>query len=115
MAQTIVNACGAKVGGARTILRQLVRHIPGPGYVVACPNTSELRPLCPSAEFVEVQTNGLSSLRFTLFGAAKLGRVKGCNTIVSLMNFNVLSTRFDRLTYFHQLKAVGGTGIEEWL
>lgn len=115
MRTVLVNACGAKVGGARTILRQLVRHIPGPGYVVACPNPDELRPLCPSVEFVEVQTNGFASFCFTLFGAAKLARVKGCNTIVSLMNFNVLDTRLHRITYFHQLKAIDGTGPKERL
>ena len=115
MAIALVNASGAKIGGARTILRQLLRNIPSAGYVVACPNPDELRPLCPSAEFVDVQTNGPASLLFTLFGAAKLARIKGCSTIVSLMNFNVLGTDLRRITYFHQLKAIDGTGPKERL
>lgn len=113
--KTLVNACGAKTGGARIILRELVRNIPCSGYLVVCPKPEDLRALCPLAEFLDIETNGLSSLNFTLFGAAKLASAKRCKNIISLMNFNVLSNEFRRFTYFHQLKAVDGILPKELL
>jgi len=113
LSKTLINACGAKTAGARTILRQLLKSLPPGNFVVACPNSEEFRLKYPLVQFIEVETSGFASFRFTILDAATLAKSHGCTTIVSLMNFNVISKRFHKLTYFHQAKALFGNKPKE--
>ena len=95
----LINASGAKGGGAREILRSLIAHLPEKNCVVACPKIAEFETDHPRIKFVQVETDGWRSAVFTLFGAARLAKRNDCQTILSLMNFNVVFKKFKRITY----------------
>lgn len=106
MKKIIVNASGAKVGGAKTIVQTFVRWIELNDsinqYIIIV--GFDLETKAKNINIIKFSTSGFFSLLFSVFGVIYFALVNRTNIILSFMNLNVVFPFFKRITYFHQAK-----------
>lgn len=106
MKKIIVNASGAKVGGARTIVETFIQWVELNDFnnkyifIVGFDIKSESE----NIEIIKLKTNGWFSVFFAVFGILYYSIIYRTNIIFSFMNLNVCLPFFNRITYFHQAK-----------
>lgn len=102
----IVNASGAKFGGARTIVESYCQWIENNDhekhyiFIVGFDLKSSSR----NISIINLKTSNLSSLLFSTFGVSIFCILYKSRTIISFMNLNTLLPLIKRVTYFHQAK-----------
>ncbi|GAB3234245.1 glycosyltransferase [Psychrobacter pacificensis] len=104
--RVIVNASGAKHGGARTIVESYCSWIEKNDtekeyiFIVGF----DLITSSKNITVINLRTGGFSSLLFATFGVAAFSVFYQTNIIVSFMNLNTIFPFFNKITYFHQAK-----------
>lgn len=113
MSNVIVNASGAKHGGAREILCSFLQSLPLEGedvYYVFCPEVSDFSSLSGNIKFVECRTDGLRTFLFSVVFIFFYVLSLRAKKVISFNNVNCIFAP-SLVTYFHQEKAITGRGI----
>lgn len=102
----IVNASGAKIGGARTIVESYAKWIENNDssnqyfFIVGF----DLVVKANNIKVVNLKTKGLESVFFAVIGILYYCIIFRANTVFSFMNVNTVFPFIKRVTYFHQAK-----------
>lgn len=108
--RVLLNASGAKFGGAKTILDNLIERLNSSSDVtklfVVCPSNNVNKKVSESdkVEYISLSTSGILTPMYAAIGIAFHALITKPDLIVSLSNVNVIFNTWDRLTYFHQAK-----------
>lgn len=106
MKKILVNASGAKLGGARTIVETFIRWVElndsHNKYIFII--GFDLKSNSNNIEIVKLKTDGMFSVFFAVFGIFYYSLVYRTNIIFSFMNLNICLPFFKKITYFHQAK-----------
>ena len=100
----IINASGAKAGGAKTIVETFFRWLEDNDqhnsyiFIVGFPLSTKSN----NIEVVYLPTNSLSSLLFSTIGVSYYCLKYRTNIVLSFMNMNTILPFMKRITYFHQ-------------
>lgn len=108
-----INASAASEGGGLTIFNQFCaskERDDSNFYIVASP----YRPIIEPKHFkwIEIKTDGISSLFFALIGAWIYAHIYRCDKIISFSNLNTLLPFKKRVTYFQNLLVMKGVGFK---
>lgn len=112
METIIVNASAAKSGGAREILRAFLKNgiVSGNDYYVFCPYIEEFAGAPDNVIFKEVSTSGLKTFLFSILFVYYFVFLLKASKVVSFNNVNC-AFKSGIVTYFHQEKALNGSGL----
>lgn len=106
MKKILVNASGAKLGGARTIVETFIRWIELNDsvnkYIIIV--GFDFKSSSNNIEIIKLKTDGIFSVFFAVFGIFYYALKYKTNIIFSFMNLNICLPFFKRITYFHQAK-----------
>jgi glycosyltransferase involved in cell wall biosynthesis len=101
----LINASGAKEGGAKTIVESFLSNIPNDNnnyYIIAGCSLDVDIP--NNVKIIIFPTSGIVSLFFSIIGIYYFCLKFKAKTIISFMNLNVIFFRIKKITYLHQNK-----------
>lgn len=102
----LVNACGAKEGGAKTIIESFLLNIPKDNnfYYVFLGFDFDLELQNENIKIIKFPTRGLFSLFFTIIGFYYFCLKYKADVVISFMNLNLIFFKLNKITYMHQNK-----------
>lgn len=106
MKTILVNASGAKLGGARTIVESYIKWIEKNDFlnqyvfIVGC----DISTTAKNIHIVYLKTDGVGSVFFATLGILYYCIIFRTNIVFSFMNLNIVFPFFKKITYFHQAK-----------
>lgn len=102
----LVNASGAKIGGARTIVESYAKWIENNDFsnqyifIVGF----NLKTVANNIRVINLKTEGFASVFFAVFAIIYYCIIFRTNIVFSFMNLNIIFPFFKKITYFHQAK-----------
>lgn len=102
----LVNACGAKEGGAKTIIESFLSNIPKDNnfYYVFVGFNLDFEIQNENVKIIKFPTSGFFSLFFSIIGFYYFCLKYKANMVVSFMNLNLIFLKLNKITYIHQNK-----------
>jgi hypothetical protein len=112
MNKILVNASGAKIGGSLTILNAFCRSKikDHDFYFIISPIKPDVMPL--NSRWIKIETNGLSTLLFSVFFSFFYYVYFDCNKLLSFSNVNNVFPITGKITYFHNILICGDSGFK---
>jgi len=107
MKYLLVNATAAKTGGAQTIIETFLQNIPAnlkTHFIVLTGLAIQIDQ--DNVTIIKKETNGLSTLFFSVLGIIKFQIKYRSRNVISFNNLNSILYPSHGVTYFHQLKAL---------
>lgn len=108
----LINATPAKKGGAKTIIENFLKNGDFSKYdsvILLSPKNTEFKN--NKIIHIPVETSGLFSWFFSIFGVLYFSLKYRCRKIISFNNVNVIFPFISKSTYFHNLHIFNGQSI----
>ena len=111
MKKILINASAAKTGGALTILESYLNSDLNSDFTYYLLSPYEPKVTKTNIVWIKKETNGISTMLFTLFFSYYYYFRLGCTRCISFNNFNFIFSSKGKVTYFHNLLILNSLGF----